>query len=234
MWELVGQLLPEMVGLAVTPAAIVACLLLLGSSHPFRNVVALAAPFLVVYGMLSAIALVAGRAAETGTEDPSTIRGWISLVVGALFVIAAGISWFRPVRRSVDPRSPGAMAPGAEAEPGWVSRLRDPSLRLVLGAGLLLALVNPNVAILLSGLGIVITADTTVGTQVVGVALLLAASMVDFVVPMIVFLLAGERGREWLRTATRWLLAHNRIIGIVVLIVFGVLFVGRGLAQILS
>lgn len=234
MWELVGQLLPEMVGLAVTPAAIVACLLLLGSPHPFRNVVALAAPFLAVYGLLAAIALAVGRTAGTASEDPSTIRGWISLVVGVLFLGTAAISWFRPVRRSVGPRSKGAMTSGSDAQPEWISRLRDPSVPLVLGVGLLLALVNPNIAILLSGLGIVITADTTLGTQVVGVVLLLAASMVDFVVPMIVFVLAGERGRNWLRSATRWLLAHNRVIGIVVLIVFGVLFVGRGLAQIVS
>ena len=48
----------------------------------------------------------------------------------------------------------------------------------------------------------------------------------------LVFVLAGARGRGWLESATRWLLAHNRVIGIVVLLVFGVLFVGRGLAQV--
>lgn len=33
MWELAGSLLPEMIGLAVTPAAIIACLLVLGSGR---------------------------------------------------------------------------------------------------------------------------------------------------------------------------------------------------------
>lgn len=232
MAQLAGQLLPEMIGLAVTPAAVVACLLLLGSSHPFRNVILLAAPFLAFYGLLAVIALAVGQTADAGSDDPSTVRGWISLVVGVLFLAAAAVSWFRPVRQSVSPRSAGAVGPATTAEPGWVSRLRDPSSRLVLGAGALLAVVNPNVAILVSGLGIVVTADEPLGVQAGGVTLLLAASMVDFVVPALVFALAGERSRRWLDSATRWLLAHNRVIGIVVLIVFGVLFVGRGLAQI--
>lgn len=234
MWELVGQLLPEMVGLAVTPAAVVACLLLLGSSHPLRNVAALAGPFLVAYGVVAVAAVAVGRAADAGSEDPSTIRGWISVVVGVLFLAAGAVSWFRPVRRSVSPRSRGAMGHADAAEPRWVSMLRDPSVPLVLGAGLLLAVVNPNMAILISGLGIVVTADVTLGVQAVGVALLLAASMIDFVVPTLVFVLAGERGRGWLRSATGWLLGHNRVIGIVVLLAFGVLFVGRGLAQIIG
>lgn len=233
MWELAGQLLPEMVGLAVTPAAVVACLLLLASSHPYRNVLALAAPFLAVYGVLSVAALAAGRAADAASDEPSTVRGWLSIAVGVIFLVVAFMSWLRPRLRSA------AGAPAARAthraameEPGWVSALRDPSVGLVLGAGLVLAVVNPNVAILVSGLGIVVTADVRLSAQISGIVLLLAASMIDFVLPTLVFVAAGERGRGWLRSATKWLLAHNHVIGIVVLIAFGVLFVGRGLAQV--
>lgn len=229
MWELAGQLVPEMVGLSVTPAAVIACLLLLGSSHPFRNVAALAAPFLIVYGFLSVVAVVVGRTADAASDDPSTIRGWMSLVVGGVFLTLGAASWLRPPETR-----PAARATHRAAEPGWVSRLRDPAVGLVLVAGLLLAVVNPNVAILVSGLGIVVTTDVGLGAQIGGVVLLLAASMVDFVIPLLVFVLAGERGRGWLRSATRWLLAHNRVIGIVVLIAFGLLFVGRGLGQITS
>lgn len=233
MRELAGQLLPEMVGLAVTPAAVVACLLLLGSSHPYRNVGALAVPFLAVYGVLSVVALVAGRAADAASDDPSTTRGWMSFVVGVIFVAVGVMSWLRP--RNRPPRRGPSARPthrAAIAEPAWALRLRDPSVGLVFGAGLLLAVVNPNVAILASGLGIVATADASLGVQLGGVALLLAASMIDFVIPMLVFVAAGKRGRGWLRDTTSWLLAHDHIIGIVVLFVFGVIFVGRGLAQI--
>ena len=234
MWELAGQLVPEMVGLSVTPAAIVACLLLLGSSRPFRNVAMLAAPFLVIYGAISVAAFAVGQSADLGGDDPTTRRGWLSLVVGFVFLAVGLWSWLRPPRPHGAHSSAAGATPDAVAEPGWVPRLRDPSLRLVLAAGAVLAVVNPNVAILASGLGIVITADATLGVQAGGVALLLAASLVDFVVPTLVFVLAGEPGRRWLRSATRWLLGHNHAIGIGVLLVFGLLFVGRGLAQIVG
>ncbi|MGY0536142.1 GAP family protein [Nocardioides sp. YJ-D4] len=233
MWELAGQLLPEMVGLAVTPAAVVACLLLLGSSHPYRNVLALAAPFLAVYGVLSVAALAAGRAADAASDEPSTVRGWLSIAVGVIFLVVAVMSWLRPrLRSAAAARAAGATHRAAMEEPGWVSGLRDPSVGLVLVAGLVLAVVNPNVAILVSGLGIVVTADVRLSAQISGIVLLLAASMIDFVLPTLVFVAAGERSRGWLRSATKWLLAHNHVIGIVVLIAFGVLFVGRGLAQV--
>lgn len=233
MWELAGQLLPEMVGLAVTPAAVVACLLLLGSSHPYRNVLALAAPFLAVYGVLSVAALAAGRAADAASDEPSPVRGWLSIAVGVIFLVVAVMSWLRPrLRSAAGARAAGATHRAAMEEPGWVSGLRDPSVGLALVAGLVLAVVNPNVAILVSGLGIVVTADVRLSAQISGIVLLLAASMIDFALPVLVFVAAGERGRGWLRSATKWLLAHNHVIGIVVLIAFGVLFVGRGLAQV--
>lgn len=233
MWELAGQLLPEMVGLAVTPAAVAACLLLLGSSHPYRNVVALAVPFLAVYGVLSIIALVAGQVTDAASDDPSTTRGWLSIVVGVIFLALAARSWLRSQQRPADGASSARGSHRAAiAEPAWASRLRDPSVGLVLVAGLLVAVVNPNMAILASGLGIVVTAEASLGVQLGGIALLLAASMIDFVVPMLVFVAAGERGRGWLRDATSWLLAHDRAIGIIVVLAFGVLFVGRGIALV--
>ncbi|SDD60041.1 Sap, sulfolipid-1-addressing protein [Nocardioides lianchengensis] len=219
VWELATQLVPEMLGLLVTPAAVVACLLLLGSSHPFRNVAALAGSFLAVYAGVSVLVLALGEAAGTTTDDPSTARGGISLGAGVLFLAAGAWSWAHSPARTGSP-------------PGWVVRLRDPAPRLVVGAGLLLAAVNPNIAILASGLGIVLTSDAGTGARLGGVGLLLAASMLDFAVPTLVFVVAGRRGRRWLRDATGWLLAHNRAIGVVVLVAFGLLFVGRGLAQL--
>jgi len=58
--------------------------------------------------------------------------------------------------------------------------------------------------------------------------------MADFVVPAVLFGVAGATGRERLRAATRWLVRHNRQIGNGVLVFFGVLFASRGLAVVLG
>lgn len=219
MWDLVVQLLPEMVGLVVTPAAVVACFVLLGSPHPVRDVVLFTTTFLTVYAGLSAAVLAAGRSASG--DDVAGARGTGSVVVGVLFLALAALSGWR-----------GAHRPREEGPPAWVARLADPAPGLVVAAALVLAVVNPNVAILLSGLGVVLDADVTEGQQVVGGALLLAACAVDFVAPTAAYLLAGERGRGRLRAVTAWLLRHQQAIGLVVLVFFGLLFVARGLSAL--
>jgi threonine/homoserine/homoserine lactone efflux protein len=231
--DLVATLAPEMVGLAVTPAAVIACLMLLGSSHPYRNVACLAGVFLAVYGTICLAVVAAGRATDTSTDDPSAAHGWVGLVVGILFLVGGVASWLRPPRlpaTSVTPRD-GSSDP--VQLPGWAARLQDPSVKLVLVVGLVLAVLNPNVAILASGLTVVVTRSSG-AEELLGVALLLSGSMVDFVLPTLAFAVSGEGGRGRLRGATRWLVVHNHVIGIVVLVAFGFLFVGRGLAQLLG
>ena len=224
--DLAATLAPEMVGLAVTPAAVIACLMLLGSSHPYRNVACLAGVFLAVYAAICLTVLAVGRASDTSSGDTSSAHGWVGLVVGLVFLAGGLVSWLRPPR----------VVAGSHQQPplpGWAARLQDPSVRLVLSVGLVLAVLNPNVAILASGLTVVVTQDS--GTdQLRGVALLLAACLVDFALPTLVFGVSGERGRGGLRGATRWLIVHNHVIGIVVLVAFGLLFVGRGLAHVLG
>jgi threonine/homoserine/homoserine lactone efflux protein len=260
--DLVAALAPEMLGLVVTPAAIIGSLILLGSSRPLRNVACFAAVSLGVYVVVSLLALVLGRAAGATTEHQSTARGWVSVVVGALFVLAGVAQWIRGERvarhavmqaavqrhqpqlstalseaRTAVAEGEGAAAVAAAQDgdaPGWVRTLSDPSLRQVGVISLVLAVVNPNVAILVSGLTIVNTADVSGGQRATGIVLLLVASMVDFVVPVLLYLVTGESGRRLLRRATGWLIRHNQVIGICVLLAFGLLFVGRGLGQVLG
>ena len=254
MRELIGLLLPEMVGLAVTPAAVVACLLLLSSSHPWRNVAVFAGVFACVYAAVAALIWGVGDAAGASDDHQDTVRGWVSLALGLLFLLGAAASGLRrsggslpsrgaaPRIRAVDDVSGGtdalprpaadlatAAAPGADEQvPGWVRQLRDPAPRLVVTSALVLSVVNPNVAILASGIGVVMTAEVSGSTQLVGVILLLSSSMADFVVPALIFAFAGARGRQGLVAATSWLVRHNRAIGVGVLIFFGLLFSSRG------
>jgi hypothetical protein len=123
MGDLVVTLGPELVGLAVTPAAVIAWLMLLGSSHPYRNVACLAGVFLVDYGAICLAVLAVGRAADTSTGDPSTAHGWVGLIVGVLFLaggvirvrsspttgtsIAAASTTWRPPNHEAHKVSPG-------------------------------------------------------------------------------------------------------------------------------
>lgn len=227
MGQLLAQLVPEIVGLAVTPAAIVACLLLLGAHRPYRNVAVFGGTVLVVYAILGVIALAAGRTADTQeTDDPTTARGWIGLVVGVLFLAGGVLAVVR--------RPPPRLA-GEDAEtPGWARKLASPTPSTLVSVAVVLALLNPNVAIYFSGLGMVMTADISVAEQAVGILILVIASVLDYLIPTLLYAVTGIPGRQNLRAMRLWLVRHDRAIGAVVLLVFGVVFTVRGLVQVLG
>jgi len=225
MSELATALAPEMVGLVVTPAVLIACLVVLGTPRPIGKLALFAAVYLSVYAVLSLVVVVIGHVAGIEGHSASVIRGWISLTVGVLFLVGGAIAW----RGATRPR-PGARS--SQPAPGWAGGLADPHPRLLVLTALALAVINPNVAILLSGLGIIVTADVSVGAQLVGVGLMLAACLVDFAVPALVYAVGGPAGRGRLQAASRWMVLHNQAIGVGVLVFFGLLFAGRGIAQI--
>ncbi|MDR7384992.1 GAP family protein [Promicromonospora iranensis] len=229
MAELLVQLVPEILGLAATPAAIVACLLLLGSHRPYRNVTVFGGTVLVVYGALGAAALAVGRGAGAhDTDDPATVRGWIGLVVGVLFLVGGAVA---VVRRP----PPAEGAQGAEDQlPAWARRLASPTPLTLAGVATVLALLNPNVAIFVSGVGSVVTADLPLGQQAVGVLVLVLASVLDYVLPTVFYAVTGLPGRRQLHAVRDWLLRHDRAIGAAVLLVFGAMFTIRGLTQLLT
>jgi threonine/homoserine/homoserine lactone efflux protein len=225
MAELLAQLVPEILGLAATPAAIVACLLLLGSHRPYRNVAVFGGTVLVLYSLLGAVAIVVGRSANAHeTEEATTVRDWIGLVVGLLFLIVGVLT----VVRRPPPRPEGA----AEQLPAWARKLASPKPATLVGVAVVLALVNPNVAILFSGVGAVVAADVSAGTQAVGVLVLVLASVLDYVLPTVFYAVTGLPGRHRLHAMRSWLVRNDRAVGAAVLLVFGTMFTVRGVAQI--
>ncbi|MFD7307918.1 GAP family protein [Promicromonospora sp. NPDC059942] len=225
MGDMLVALLPEIVGLAVTPAAIIACLLLLGSVRPYRNVAVFGGTVLVVYSVLGVVALVIGNATGARSAGPAG-AGWVSLVVGVLFLAVGLVA----ATRRPAPESAGR----ADAMPAWARKLSVPTVPVLMGIAVVLALVNPNVAILVSGLTTVVTSDVPLGTQELGVLILVVASVLDYVIPTALYAAAGIPGRRQLRDLRFWLIRRDRVIGAVVLLVFGVIFTARGLSRLLA
>jgi threonine/homoserine/homoserine lactone efflux protein len=99
-------------------------------------------------------------------------------------------------------------------------------------AGCVLAIANPNVFLLLSGLGIVVTNTDATGEQVWGVVLLLGAVALDFAVPLVLFAVFGAGARRRLDDVKRWMVGHDRPLTLVLLFGFGLLFVLRGVVEL--
>lgn len=209
------ELIPEAIGLILTPAAIAGCILLLQSRHPYGNAGAFAAAFLVLYTAIGIMVLAVGDTVEP-TAETEKVKGIASLTVGVLFLlVGVVISLHHKQTR--------------EGPPKWAALLESARPTGAFIAGMVLALANPNVFLLLSGLAIVLAEADGRADQVGGAVMLLTAVAIDFVVPVVVFALFGTRARLALDTARRWMIAHDRLLGLIVLYGFGALFAIRGL-----
>ncbi|MEV6217419.1 GAP family protein [Nocardia sp. NPDC051833] len=217
MGELIAALFPEMLGLIVTPAAIAGCVLLLQSRRAVANAAAFAAAFLVVYGQVAVTALLGGAAQSNSTAE--TVSHWAGLVVGVMFLVAGAWVW---VRR-----------PAADtAPPKFLTELEAAGPRKAFSAGLVLAIVNPNLFIMMSGMSVIASSPTTTASALVGTALLLLAAALDFLIPIGLYLALGDRARTGLDRAKEWMLRNNRRLSIGVLIGFGALFTIRGVLNL--
>ena len=99
-----------------------------------------------------------------------------------------------------------------------------------LGLGVAMAVLNPNIPILLAGLSTIAAAGVTLAEQFWGAAFLLAGSQVGLIGPIMWFVLRPASAARGLGRFTGWLARHERLVNLGVLVVFGLLFTAKGLA----
>ncbi|MFD4179502.1 GAP family protein [Rhodococcus sp. NPDC058514] len=217
MGELVAQLLPEMIGLILTPGAILGCILLLRSQRPAANAAAFGAGFLVVY-LFIAIAALLGGASDPDSTAPEVSHG-AGLAVGVLF-LAAGIWLSTRPRRAVNEC------------PKLLRELETAGPRKALVIGIALGVLYPNLFIMMSGMSIIASSPVGTGGALLAALILLVSAALDFVTPVGAFLLGGDRARAGLAALEDWMLRHSRALSLAVLFVFGALFTIRGIVNL--
>ncbi len=216
---MIGSLLPEWIGLALTPLAIVGTVVLLSTARPLANSFSFCLSFGLVYSILSVATILIGRASGVSPED-SDAHHVVSLVVGLAFLFIAIVLALRPARSRREP-------------PGWSKALTSATPGKIFVTGAAASLINPNVAILLSGLTFLVTLGIPTQEQFAWAATLVLASLVPFLIPIGIYVVLGEHSRHVLGTMMDWLIAHDRAITIGMLLLFGVMFAGRGIAGLL-
>jgi Sap, sulfolipid-1-addressing protein len=215
MGSLLAELLPFAVGLAVTPAAIATGILFLGSKRPLGNAIAFAAAFSLVYAGLAAIVLGAADAAAEPLVDDST-QASITLAIGLLLLGLGLLGWLR-----------GRGRPSHR--PRWLDMVDTARPPEALGLGVALAVLNPNIPILLGGLTAIAAADVPTVDRLWGAVFLLAASQLGLVGPILWYVVRPATAARGLERITGWLGRHAQLVDLGVLLVFGTLFTLKGL-----
>jgi Sap, sulfolipid-1-addressing protein len=219
MGQAIGESIVFAVVIAISPIPIVAVILMLLSKKAGANSVAFAGGWVVgVVGALAVVILASG-AIGTGTDDaPSHGTSTVKLVLGILVLVLALRNW-----RKRPP--PGEIAP----LPKWLRAIGGITPVKSAGLGVVLAAVNPKNLLLLVGGGLAIAgAPATPGGKTVAAAVFAVLAVSSVVAPVVIYRVRGARLDPVLQSLNRWLQANNATVMAVMLLVIGVVLVGKG------
>ena len=224
MGPVLGDLLPLAVGVAVSPIPIIAVILMLlapkagGTSAGF-----LAGWVMGIAGATTVFLLLAGTLDTGSGGEPSTAVSWVKLVLGVLLLLLAVKQW------------QGGPGPGAEPElPKWMAAIDSFTAPKAAGLGLVLSAVNPKNLLMCVAAGTTIAGGSLSGGQdvwAVGIFTLVAASTIA--VPVVAYAVGRKRMAGPLESLHSWLTVHNHAVMATLLLVIGVVLIGKGLGGLL-
>jgi hypothetical protein len=226
MFNILVSLLPLIIGSAVVPVQIIIAILLLTSAKQgLAKAVAFVAGMTlvrlaqgVIFGFIFAggSSDTAGGAAESGWIVPT-----LMLVLAILMLITAYRQW----AKDPDPDAP---------PPKWLAlpEKLTPLTALALGAGMILIAAKMWV-FTLGAIGTIGEArlGQPSGTIIFLLFVLLAESLL--LIPILIRLIVPAQATALLGRVSDWLTAHNRVIVIAVSLIFGLLFLYKGVTGLL-
>ncbi len=218
MTSVLGDLLPLAVGVAISPVPIIATILMLLAPKAGGTSAGFLAGWVAGIAVATTVFTVLARAGFGASDDPSTVVSWVKIVLGVLLVLLAGRQW-----RS-RPRA-GADAP----LPKWMSAIDTFTPPKAAGLGFLLSAINPKNLLMCVAAGAAIGAGDLTGTgNVVAVVVFTVLAASTVAIPVLAYAVAKERMRHPLDELKVWLQANNTAVMSVLLLVIGVVLVGKG------
>ena len=221
----IGDLLPLAVGVAISPMPIVAVILMLLSRQAGKTGPGFLIGWVAGIAVVTVIVLVAvGQAGNTSSGKPSTLSLVLKLCAGVLLILLAVRQWrSRPKEGET------------EATPKWMSAIDSFTFVKALGLGFALSAVNPKNLLLCLGAGTAIGAAHLSGAQdVVAVVVFTVIAASTVAIPVIGYLSARSRATKPLESLRHWLIQNNATIMAVLLLVIGVVLLGKGIGGLTS
>ena len=225
MGSVIGEILPEAIGVAISPVPIIAVVLLLATPRGKGKAVSFLLGWLVGLMVVGTIVLlVADPAGAAGDDGPATWIGWFTSILGALAVLL-GVRQYR-------------HRPRGDAEPPmpkWMSAIDKFTAVRSAVIGFALASINPkNLTLTLAAASAIASADLDTTDSFLVLVVFVVIGTFGLAMPLGIFFLGGEKAESTLSELRHWLALNNAAIMSVLLVVIGSKLVGSGLQTILA
>ena len=219
MGEVIGELLPLALGIAISPVPIIAVILILLSEHPVAPSLGFAVGWVLgVTAVLVVVTLLIGPAAGA-TGSPSLVASVLKIILGAAAVLLGIRQWRSRPKAGATPEMPK-----------WMASMSHVSVGRALGLGALLSGVNPKNLTLCIAAGVTLgSAELSTGDVVIAAVVFVLIASSTVVGPVLAYLAARDRMQGPLDELRGWLTLHNAAVMSVLLLVIGVSILGKGL-----
>jgi hypothetical protein len=225
MGSVIGDILPLAIGVAISPVPIIAVILMLFTKQAKPDSVAFLGGWILGLAIVGSIVLIVASIMEFDPNSgESTASAAIRLVLGLLFLAIAVKQW------------KGRPKPGAEPKtPKWMAAIESFTPVKALGLAALLSGVNPkNLALTLAAAVTIAQAELGTGQAIVSLVIFIIIASISVAAPVLIYLTMGEKASKTLDGWKTWLIANNATVMFVLLLILGVLLVGKGISGLTS
>jgi len=218
--QAIGETLALAVGVALSPVPIIAVILMLVTPRARVNGPAFLVGWLGGLAVVGAVVfLLAGPANASDDGEPATWVDVLKLVLGLLLVRIALRQWRG--------RPHGDEPP----TPKWMGAIEQFSPVKALGAGALLAGVNPkNTLLAVAAAAAIAQTGIPGGEQAVAYAVFAVIGTIGVAAPVVIYFAMGDRAGPILDGLRSWMAAHNAVIMAVLCLVIGAKLIGDAVA----
>jgi threonine/homoserine/homoserine lactone efflux protein len=225
MNEAIGQILSLGVVIALSPVPVIAIVLVLATPRARSCGPALLLGWVAGLCLVGAVVLLLSGAADADADDdsgPATWVSWLMIVLGVLLVLLAVKQWR------------GRPKAGDDASlPKWMRSIENLTPAKTIAMGALLSGMNPK-HLLLTVAASAAIAETGIdaGRETIALAVFILIGSLGIGVPLVIFLVLGERSRKLLDGLKSWMSAHNVAIMAGITLVIGTKLLGDGIAAL--
>jgi hypothetical protein len=224
LYVIVGTLLPFALGIAISPAPIIAAILLLtGNRSPAKGLAYLAGWLAGLMTLIFTMLLLVSSRDYSRWKIAAQFTGWAVLIAGITLLIIAYLQWHQ------------LPPPDAEIIPlAWLHAMPQATPFMALGAGLFFGLFSLKNLLIVAVTAVIIgEAGLGVGGRVLAILIFVTIATLGIAAPTYVSFTQGDQARDLLIDWEYRLSTHNVIITCIVLVTLAVQLLGLGLSRLL-
>ena len=221
MAQALGDILPLAMGIAVSPLAIIAVILMLITPRARANGVSFLLGWMTGIAAVATVVLIVSESLGVTSSSPHE-RSWlglVKLVLGLVLLLLAALEARRRPKAGQDP-----------VAPKWMKALDRTTPPGALGLSVVLSSVSPKTFVLGAAAALAVAQTSISGAdQALAVTVLVVIGSLGILAPVAVYLARGRKATERLQDWRVWLVAHDAAVAGALLLVFGTLLIGKGI-----